>query len=119
VGWLIVEDLVMVFTLVLLPALTLGNSEGNAGAMPSAGQVVYAVVETAVKAGAFVAVMLVVGKRASPWLLHYVAHTGPRELFRLAVLAIALGVAFGAAKLFGVSLALGAFFAGMILSESE
>ncbi|GLS36048.1 hypothetical protein GCM10010869_16370 [Mesorhizobium tianshanense] len=63
--------------------------------------------------------MLVVGRRVIPWILHYVAHTGSRELFRLAVLAIALGVAFGAAKLFGVSLALGAFFAGMIMSESE
>ena len=63
--------------------------------------------------------MLIVGRRVIPWILHYVAHTGSRELFRLAVLAIALGVAFGAAKLFGVSFALGAFFAGMILSESE
>ena len=63
--------------------------------------------------------MLVVGRRVIPWVLHYVAHTGSRELFRLSVLAIALGVAFGAAKLFGVSLALGAFFAGMIMSESE
>ena len=119
IGWLIVEDLVMVFTLVLLPALTLTTNEGSSGTMPSAGQVVYAVVETAVKAGAFVAVMLVVGKRAIPWLLHYVAHTGSRELFRLAVLAIALGVAYGAALLFGVSFALGAFFAGMVMSESE
>ena len=63
--------------------------------------------------------MLIVGKRVIPWILHYVAHTGSRELFRLAVLAIALGVAFGAATLFDVSFALGAFFAGMILSESE
>ena len=63
--------------------------------------------------------MLVVGRRVIPWVLHYIAHTGSRELFRLAVLAIALGVAFGAANLFGVSLALGAFFAGMIMSESE
>ncbi len=63
--------------------------------------------------------MLVIGRRAIPWLLHYVAHTGSRELFRLAVLAIALGVAYGAAVLFDVSFALGAFFAGMILSESE
>ena len=62
--------------------------------------------------------MLVVGRRVIPWILHYIAHTGSRELFRLAVLAIALTVAFGSAKLFGVSLALGAFFAGMILSES-
>jgi CPA2 family monovalent cation:H+ antiporter-2 len=64
-------------------------------------------------------VMILVGRRVIPWILHYTAHTGSRELFRLAVLSIALGVAFGAAKLFGVSFALGAFFAGMILSESE
>jgi CPA2 family monovalent cation:H+ antiporter-2 len=63
--------------------------------------------------------MLIVGRRVIPWVLHYVAHTGSRELFRLAVLAIALGAAFGAAELFGVSFALGAFFAGMVLSESE
>ena len=63
--------------------------------------------------------MLIVGRRVIPWILHYVAHTGSRELFRLSVLAIALGVAFGAAVLFDVSFALGAFFAGMILSESE
>ncbi len=63
--------------------------------------------------------MLVIGQRVIPWLLHYVAHTGSRELFRLAVLAISLGIAFGAAVLFDVSFALGAFFAGMILSESE
>ena len=71
------------------------------------------------KVAAFVAVMLVVGRRVVPWILHYIAHTGSRELFRLAVLAIALGIAFGAAVLFGVSFALGAFFAGMVLSESE
>ncbi|TIS05412.1 MAG: sodium:proton antiporter, partial [Mesorhizobium sp.] len=74
---------------------------------------------TLAKVVAFVVVMLVVGRRVIPWILHYVAHTGSRELFRLSVLAIALGVAFGAAKLFGVSLALGAFFAGMVMSESE
>jgi CPA2 family monovalent cation:H+ antiporter-2 len=71
------------------------------------------------KVAAFVVLMLVVGRRVIPWLLHYVAHTGSRELFRLAVFAISLGVAFGAAVLFDVSFALGAFFAGMILSESE
>src|SRR3546814_2078291 len=63
--------------------------------------------------------MLVVGRRVVPAVLHYVAHTGSRELFRLAVLAVALGTAYGAATLFGVSFALGAFFAGMILSESR
>src|SRR5262245_44237283 len=71
------------------------------------------------KLAAFIAIMLLVGRRVVPWVLHYIAHTGSRELFRLAVLSIALGIAFGAAALFGVSFALGAFFAGMILSESE
>ena len=74
---------------------------------------------TLVKVAAFVAVMLVIGKRVIPWVLHYMAHTGSRELFRLAVLSIALGVAYGASAIFDVSFALGAFFAGMILSESE
>jgi CPA2 family monovalent cation:H+ antiporter-2 len=73
---------------------------------------------TAVKIALFVALMLIVGRRLIPWILHYIAHTGSRELFRLAVLAIALGVAFGSTKLFDVSLALGAFFAGMMLRES-
>jgi CPA2 family monovalent cation:H+ antiporter-2 len=125
VGWLIVEDLAMVLTLVLLPALAsvLGGREEMAASDPLAARLglglggVLAV--TLGKVAAFVALMLLVGRRVIPWLLHVIAHTGSRELFRLAVLAIALGVAFGAAKLFGVSLALGAFFAGMILSESE
>ena len=73
---------------------------------------------TLIKLAAFLVLMLVVGRRVIPWVLHYVAHTGSRELFRLSVLAIALGVAFGSAELFGVSFALGAFFAGMILAES-
>src|SRR4029453_3596943 len=71
------------------------------------------------KLAAFVAIMLLIGRRVVPWVLHYIAHTGSRELFRLAVLSIPLGIAFGASALFGVSFALGAFFAGMILSESE
>src|SRR5690606_33951689 len=70
------------------------------------------------KVAAFIAFMLIVGRRVIPWVLHHVAHTGSRELFRLAVLAIGLGIAFGAAMLFGVSFALGAFFAGMLLAES-
>jgi monovalent cation:H+ antiporter-2, CPA2 family len=127
VGWLIVEDLAMVLALVLLPALAgvLGGDSASveAGADPlgmQAGLGLWGVLGlTLAKVVAFVVLMLVVGRRVIPWLLHYVAHTGSRELFRLAVLAIALGVAFGAAKLFGVSLALGAFFAGMIMSESE
>jgi len=128
VGWLIVEDLAMVLALVLLPALAgvLGGTNGDA---PTTGIEIFAlpadlgiwgvVGVTLAKVTAFVALMLVVGRRVIPWILHYVAQTGSRELFRLAVLAIALGVAFGAAHLFGVSLALGAFFAGMIMSESE
>jgi CPA2 family monovalent cation:H+ antiporter-2 len=121
VGWLIVEDLAMVLALVLLPALS-GILEGSntaplAAAQSSAG-FVRALLTTVVKVALFVAIMLVVGRRVIPWILHYIAHTGSRELFRLAVLSIALCVAFGAAKLFDVSLALGAFFAGMMLSES-
>ncbi|MCB5424221.1 Kef family K(+) transporter [Altererythrobacter sp. CC-YST694] len=111
VGWLIVEDLVMVFALVLLPAVAAGD--GTMGGIGTA------LASTLAKVGAFIAFMLIVGRRVIPWLLHSIAHSGSRELFRLAVLAIALGVAFGAAFLFGVSFALGAFFAGMILSESQ
>ena len=116
----------MVLTLVLLPALA-GVLGGVDQAPPPGGLYgltanygVWGVVGiTLAKVVAFVVLMLVVGRRVIPWVLHYVAHTGSRELFRLAVLAVALGVAFGAAKLFGVSLALGAFFAGMVMSESE
>lgn len=111
VGWLIVEDLAMVLALVLLPALA-GAGQGGGSPLAALGL-------TLLKVGGFVAFMLIVARRAVPWLLHYVAHTGSRELFRLAVFAIALGVAFGAAMLFGVSFALGAFFAGMILADSE
>jgi CPA2 family monovalent cation:H+ antiporter-2 len=109
VGWLVVEDLAMVLVLVFLPALAVGANLSVA-AIPLA--------ITLGKFAAFVVLMWFVGRRVIPWLLHYVAHTGSRELFRLAVLAIALGVAYGAASLFDVSFALGAFFAGMILSES-
>lgn len=126
VGWLIVEDLAMVLALVLLPALAgLVNGDIDVGSDPLAVSlgldlgVGGILALTLVKVAAFVALMLIVGRRVIPWVLHYVAHTGSRELFRLAVLALALGVAFGSAKLFGVSLALGAFFAGMVLSESE
>ncbi|UJW84108.1 cation:proton antiporter [Devosia sp. SL43] len=129
VGWLIVEDLAMVLALVLIPALaSLGGGE-NAVHDPFVSFVerivggsvgIWGVLAlTVLKVAAFVGFMLVVGRRVIPWALHGTAHTGSRELFRLAVLAIALGVALGSAVLFGVSLALGAFFAGMILSESE
>src|SRR5882757_9593807 len=104
VGWLIVEDLAMVLALVLLPPLA-GIIKGQAGA--DFATLGLPLLLTLGKVIAFVAIMLVVGRRAIPWLLHYVAHTGSRELFRLAVLAIALGVAYGAAMLFGVSFALG------------
>ncbi len=117
VGWLVVQDLAMVLALVLLPALA---GVFNAGGATAAAfdDILRTVGITLAKVFAFVALMLVVGQRVIPEILHYVAHTGSRELFRLAVLAIALGVAYGAAQLFGISFALGAFFAGMILSES-
>ncbi|WP_416463493.1 YbaL family putative K(+) efflux transporter [Sphingomonas sp. VDB2] len=116
VGWLIVEDLVMVLALVLLPALA--NVINSADAGGGAGALIAPLVGTLLKVAGFVALMLVVGRRVIPWALHWVVHTGSRELFRLAVLAIALGVAFGAAYAFDVSFALGAFFAGMILGET-
>ncbi|WP_115006297.1 YbaL family putative K(+) efflux transporter [Xanthomonas campestris] len=121
VGWLIVEDLVMVIALVLLPALAnvLGGSAGAAEHAGESTSLLAALGWTLLKMVAFVAVMLVVGRRVIPWSLEKVAATGSRELFTLAVLGIALGVAFGSAKLFGVSFALGAFFAGMLLKESE
>ncbi|MDR7135084.1 CPA2 family monovalent cation:H+ antiporter-2 [Lysobacter niastensis] len=115
VGWLIVEDLAMVLALVLLPALA-DVLRGDAG---NPVQVWTALFKTFAKVGAFIAVMLIVGRRVIPWMLERVAGTGSRELFTLCVLAIALGVAFGSAAMFGVSFALGAFFAGMLLNESE
>jgi CPA2 family monovalent cation:H+ antiporter-2 len=117
VGWLIVEDIAMVLALVLLPALAGSLGSGNTGPAPHAAALAIAVLATLAKVAGFMLIVLVVGRRTIPWLLHAVAQH--RELFRLAVPAIALGVAFGSAKLFGVSFALGAFFAGMVLSESE
>ena len=123
VGWLIVEDLAMVLALVLLPTWADLRNQMAAGGTgftwDQAGQVALAIVITLGKVGAFAVIMLVAGKRVIPWLLHRVVHLGSRELFRLSVLAIALGVALGASELFGVSFALGAFFAGMIMGESE
>ncbi len=115
VGWLIVEDLACVLALVLIPALA-GALDGGG---QSAGGIGMALAITLGKVVAFVVFMLVVGRRAIPWILQRTAGTGSRELFTLAVLAIAMGVAFGSAELFGVSFALGAFFAGMLLNESE
>ena len=120
IGWLIVEDLVMVMVLVLLPALApmLVADPASTGSNASAG-LLDAVGMTLLKVGAFIAFMMLVGRRLLPKALWWVARTGSRELFTLAVVAAAVGVAFGAAKLFDVSFALGAFFAGMMLRESE
>jgi CPA2 family monovalent cation:H+ antiporter-2 len=117
VGWLIVEDLVMVLALVLLPALVrpLPGLQADVGA----GSLGIALGVSLGKVAIFVALMLVVGTRVFPWLLDRVERTGSRELFTLAVISLALGVAFGSAKLFGVSFALGAFFAGVVINESD
>ncbi len=117
VGWLIVEDLAMVLVLVLLPALAgaLGGTEAGAGAAGLWLTLGRTLLEVAV----FVALMLVVGRRVFPWLLWQVTKTGSRELFTLCVIAAAVTIAYGSAALFGVSFALGAFFAGMVLRESE
>ena len=114
IGWLIVEDLAMVLALVLLPGIAAATQ-----AQGGIEQIFVSLAGTILKVVGFVALMLVVGRRLIPWALHWVVHTGSRELFRLAVLAIALGVAGGAAFVFDVSFALGAFFAGMILGETQ
>jgi CPA2 family monovalent cation:H+ antiporter-2 len=116
VGWLVVEDLAMVLALVLLPSLA-----PNAGALAEAGapSLSLQIGITLAKVAAFVVLMLYAGVRVIPWLLGRVARTGSRELFTLAVLAVALGIAVGAAELFGVSFALGAFFAGVVIAESD
>lgn len=141
VGWLIVEDLVMVLALVLLPALSgvLGGSTAEVATSAAAHTsdlsdvAIAAVADTAPaqmgimmqllitlgKVAAFIALMIIVGRKVIPWVLERVAGMGSRELFTLSVLAIAMGIAFGSAELFGVSFALGAFFAGMVLNESE
>lgn len=126
VGWLIVEDLVMVISLVLIPPLAglLGGravpvSEDAAQvAALGFGPVAATVLVTLAKVGAFIALMLIVGRKLIPAILHHVASTGSRELFRLSVLSIALGVAYGSSVFFGVSFALGAFFAGMVMAGS-
>lgn len=117
VGWLVVEDLVMVLVLVMLPAVgELNASGGGTGDLQAlAGTLGTAILKVAL----FIGVMLVLGLKLIPRLLWLVAHTGSRELFRLCVIAAAIGIAVGASKLFGVSFALGAFFAGMVLRRSE
>jgi CPA2 family monovalent cation:H+ antiporter-2 len=121
VGWLIVEDLAMVLALVLLPALAgaLGGDARGVAAQFAGDSLVTALFLTLTKVAIFVALVIIVGTRVVPWLLLTVARTGSRELFTLSVLAIALGIAYGSAELFGVSFALGAFFAGVVLSESD
>lgn len=121
VGWLVVEDLVMVLVLVLLPVaadLSLEAHGAQTSGSTSSG-IWLSIGATLLKVAGFVAVMLVVGKRLLPWILERVARTGSRELFTLAVIAVALGIAFLAATVFEVSFALGAFFAGMMLRESD
>ncbi len=121
IGWLVVEDLVMVLVLVLLPAIAgVSTLAGGAETGPAAGWRIAEALGVAIaKIAAFVALMFVVGRRLFPRLLWVIARTGSQELFTLTVIAVAIGVAFGAAKLFDVSFALGAFFAGMMMRESE
>jgi CPA2 family monovalent cation:H+ antiporter-2 len=115
VGWLIVQDLAMVLALVLLPALAQSPGSGPLPLGGLAAELAWTVAEVAL----FAVLVVVVGTRVVPRVLAFVARTGSRELFTLAVLATALGLAFGSAELFGVSFALGAFFAGVVLSESD
>jgi len=121
IGWLVVEDLTMVLVLVLLPAL----AEALGGTVPGGGRgagdhgILVSLGLTLLKVAAFGATVLIVGPRVLPWILRQVARTGSRELFTLAVLALSTGIAFGSAELFGVSFALGAFFAGVVLNESD
>ncbi len=118
VGWLVVQDLVTVLVLVLLPPLA-GVLGGPVASAASAKPLWIAIGQTLVQVSAFIALMLIVGRRALPWLLWQVARTGSRELFTLAVIATAIGIAYGASAIFSVSFALGAFFAGSVMRESE
>ena len=120
VGWLVVEDLVMVLVLVLLPPFSIWL--GGNPTVPAEGtgdqSLLMTLVLTLSRVSIFIALMLVVGRRLFPWLLWQIARTGSRELFTLCVIAAAVGIAYGSAELFGVSFALGAFFAGMVMRES-
>ncbi|HEY1229426.1 MAG TPA: cation:proton antiporter, partial [Ramlibacter sp.] len=122
VGWLVVEDLAMVLVLVLLPALApvLGGQAPEGSHAPATDRSLgVSLLITLAQVGGFVAFMLIVGRRLFPWVLWQVTKTGSRELFTLSVVAAAVSIAYGSAELFGVSFALGAFFAGMVLRESE
>jgi monovalent cation:H+ antiporter-2, CPA2 family len=120
IGWLVVEDLVMVLVLVLLPALSVWLGGHTNAPSDGAGDrgLLTTIVSTLGQVSVFIALMLVVGRRLFPWLLWQIARTGSRELFTLCVIATAVGIAYGSAELFGVSFALGAFFAGMVMRES-
>jgi len=117
VGWLIVEDLVTVLVLVLMPPLSLWLG-GSGGGQVTGQDLFIAVALTLGKVALFVGFMVIGGRRFVPWIAWHIARVGPRELFTLCVIAIAMGIAYGAAELFGVSFALGAFFAGMVMRES-
>ncbi|MGA1675313.1 MAG: cation:proton antiporter [Pseudomonadales bacterium] len=117
VGWLIVEDLAMVLVLVMLPVLAVvANGKGTPDGLDA---LVLALGKTLLAVCGFVAVMLIIGRRLLPWVLWQISATGSRELFTLCVVAVAVGIAYGASAIFGVSVALGAFFAGLVLRESE
>jgi len=120
VGWLVVEDLATVLVLVLLPPLSLwlGGNAGVAAPSPGDRSLLTSLALTLGQVAVFIALMLIVGRRVFPWLLWQIAGTGSRELFTLCVVAAAVGIAYGSALLFGVSFALGAFFAGMVMRES-
>ena len=118
VGWLVVEDLAVVLVLVLLPSIV-GLLGAPGREVVSTEALVRMIGMTILKVVAFIALMAVVGRRVVPWLLTVMARTGSRELFTLAVLGVSLGVAVGASSLFGVSFALGAFVAGVVISESD
>lgn len=115
IGWLIVEDVAMVLALVLIPALAASSIAPGPGDNPLWMQITLAFA----KVSLFAAIMVIVGRRVLPWMLTAVSRTGSRELFTLAAISMAMGIAFGAAILFGVSIALGAFFAGMMIRESD
>ena len=120
IGWLVVEDVVMVVALVLLPVIAGHGGATAPGPGHPAGPALWPQLGmTLGKVAVFVALMLVFGSRLFPWLLQRVERTGSRELFTLAVIALALGVAFGAHKVFGLSFALGAFFAGVVIHQSD
>jgi CPA2 family monovalent cation:H+ antiporter-2 len=122
IGWLVVEDLAMVLVLVLLPAVagSAAMGMGDLAGGPENARPLWAVLgQTLLAVAAFLGLMLMGGKRVLPWMLWQVSKTGSRELFTLCVMAVAVGIAYGSAALFGVSVALGAFFAGLVLRESE